>query len=140
MHLDESKKWVNKRYKKYCERARRYNQEPPDYSVLLRLLMEATNCGYCGKQLKFHSERPWLSGPSIDHRRPYASGGHNAPDNLIVVCYGCNLCKSTASESIYRKIVTSLTEDEREQWAHEMYRGMIADKIHRNKVEEGTEE
>ena len=79
---------LNYYYRKYSAKYGLYN--PAAHVATLeevKELMSATNCYYCGCELKREEK-------TIDHKLPVSKGGTNNMNNLVICCQHCNSLKN----------------------------------------------
>lgn len=58
-------------------------------------LRDGLACCYCGDSLEDGAKL------TLDHLRPYSSGGSNAPTNLVTCCHRCNSSRGNRSWKLF---------------------------------------
>lgn len=62
-------------------------------------------CEYCSVELETETKYPYLTAPSLDHKKPKALGGKNSFENIAVCCCRCNIVKGTLSAENYQTVI-----------------------------------
>ncbi|MBA7685440.1 hypothetical protein ES703_93865 [subsurface metagenome] len=96
--------------------------------MLVRFKM-GFKCAYCDQKLitkgpKYHTIRNF----SFDHKKPLHHGGDNSLDNIEVVCYRCNILKSTMTLDTYKKLVSKTDSKFLDKMYNELLAGRMAGK------------
>jgi len=138
----EIKKMVKIRWKNLIERSFNLCISPPKYSDMEELMLENWQtgfcCSYCLRPLKLYQQRPPIAAPSYDHKIHLRGGGTNKKENMIIVCWACNLMKGTMSMESWLlelKALKTLPEEEFNKIVMERMKGHLKDKLSRNETE-----
>jgi len=121
-----------------CKSQKKRSESPPDVETIKILLLNCYwagfLCGYCGAKLEMVSNFPYKNAPSLDHKIPLCHGGDSSADNLHIVCYQCNLHKSTMKHETYNKYLDRLVlgSEFQKQVFNESFKGKFAEKMIRD--------
>jgi len=136
MKLEEA---FNSRYKRLVERSQKWGMEPPGKDELWQKVemcfLEGFSCCYCGCQMMVHQGSPSLEVFSLDHYIPFALGGDNATQNIVVCCYSCNIIKGTMTGDTFKELLKYIPAELKRKMFVEIWKGRLADKLDRIKGE-----
>ncbi|MBA7680351.1 hypothetical protein ES703_88666 [subsurface metagenome] len=134
------RKAFNGRYKRLVERSVKLGIEPPDKDKLWQKVemcfLEGFKCCYCGCQMMKYQRAPSLEAFSLEHYIPFAAGGDNATQNIVVCCHSCNIVKGTMTGDTFKELMEHITPELKRKMFMEIWKGRLADKLDKVKAEE----
>ena len=139
--VKELKERFAKRYTDLLARSRLRGIALVDKNLLWEKVVasfqEGFRCYYCGCALHVRQPRPSPQVFSLDHYLPFALGGKNTVENIVICCHSCNIIKGTMRGGTFEELLHYIPVELKEKMFDEIYRGRLADKLDRVKNERG---
>jgi 5-methylcytosine-specific restriction endonuclease McrA len=110
------------------------------WKLLVESWRRGFKCEYCGEEMLIHDPKEGHPrSVSLDHRIPIRPWGGSVydPSNIAVVCHRCNIVKGTIKAGTFTEILRlcETVPGLKERFLEEAFRGRLADKIERLKLE-----
>ena len=129
----------NSRYLRLVERSRKWEKKPADrdglWEKVSNCFLEGFKCCYCDCQMVVRQSYPSLEVFSLDHYVPFAAGGDNATQNIVVCCHSCNIIKGTMTGDTFKELMRHIAPELKRKMFMEIWKGRLADKLDRVKTE-----